>query len=250
LKCRPKTAIIRAIRKARIMREIIFDTETTGLNATGGDRLVEIGCVELINHIPSGQTYHAYINPERAVHPDALAIHGLSDDFLADKPLFEAIADELVGFLGDSPLIAHNATFDKGFINMELARGGRPEYPDSRFVDTLFLARRRHPGSPNSLDALCSRYNIDNSSRTLHGALLDAEILAEVYIELIGGRQTTFALSTASAIERARTSGGPVGLRPEPLPPRITADELVRHREFVESLGDNALWKRYLPAAE
>lgn len=229
------------------MREIIFDTETTGLDAAGGDRLVEIGCVELFNHIPTGETYHVYLNPERPVHPDALAVHGLDDEFLSDKPLFAEVAEEFVAFLRDSPLIAHNATFDKGFINMELARLGLAEYPDERFIDTLLLARRRHPGSPNSLDALCARYNIDNSSRTLHGALLDAEILAEVYIELIGGRQTTFVLSSASAAERERTKGAPAGARPEPLSPRITAAELALHEEFVESLGDRAVWNSVRP---
>jgi DNA polymerase-3 subunit epsilon len=230
------------------MREIIFDTETTGLDAAGGDRLVEIGCVELFNHIPTGETFHIYLNPQRPVHPEALAVHGLDDQFLADKPLFEEVADDFVAFLRDSPLIAHNATFDKGFINMELARSGRAEYPDGRFVDTLLLARRRHPGSPASLDALCARYNIDNSARTRHGALLDAEILAEVYIELIGGRQTAFALSTAQAIEQERTIGAPAGRRPEPLPPRISEAEIRQHREFVESLGEVALWKRFRPS--
>lgn len=230
------------------MREIIFDTETTGLDAAGGDRLVEIGCIELFNHIPTGETFHVYINPERPVHPEALAVHGLDDEFLSAKPLFADIADAFVAFLRDSPLIAHNASFDKGFINMELARLGLAEYPDDRFVDTLLLARRRHPGSPNSLDALCARYNIDNSSRTLHGALLDAEILAEVYIELIGGRQTTFALSSASAVERERTGRAPAGARPEPLPPRITPAELAKHEEFVAGLGAGALWNRVRPA--
>ncbi|HSM40666.1 MAG TPA: DNA polymerase III subunit epsilon [Afifellaceae bacterium] len=230
------------------MREIIFDTETTGLDAAGGDRLVEIGCVELFNHIPTGETFHRYINPERPVHPEALAVHGLDNEFLADKPVFAQIAEDFVSFLGDSPLIAHNATFDKGFINMEFARCGLPECPDDRFVDTLLLARRRHPGSPNSLDALCARYNIDNSSRTLHGALLDAEILAEVYIELIGGRQTTFALSTAAAAEKARGKDAPAGARPEPLPPRLTAAELEKHRDFVAGLVNGALWNRIRPA--
>ena len=231
------------------MREIVFDTETTGLDAVNGDRLIEIGCVELINHIPSGQTYHTYINPEHPVHPDALAVHGLDNDFLADKPLFAEIADSFVAFLRDSPLIAHNATFDRGFINMELARSGRAELAGNRFVDTLLIARRRHPGSPNSLDALCARYNIDNSARTKHGALLDSEILADVYIELIGGRQTAFALSMAPAVEHARLAGDPAGSRPEPLPPRLTEADRLRHREFIDSLGDNALWKRLDPAA-
>ncbi len=231
------------------MREIVFDTETTGLDAVNGDRLIEIGCVELFNHIPTGETFHVYINPQRPVHPDALAIHGLSNDFLSDKPLFEEVADSFVAFLRDSPLIAHNATFDRGFINMELARCGRAEIPDDRFLDTLLIARRRHPGSPNSLDALCARYNIDNSARTRHGALLDSEILADVYIELIGGRQTAFALSTGPVAEHGPTAGKPAGCRPEPLPPRLTESDRLRHREFVEGLGENALWKRLEPVA-
>ena len=199
------------------MREIVFDTETTGLDAAGGDRLVEIGCIELINHIPSGRTFHSYINPQHPVHPDAEAIHGLSNEFLADKPVFREIADDFVEFLQDSPLVAHNAAFDKAFINMELAQCGITELPDERFIDTLQIARRRHPGSPNSLDALCARYNIDNSSRTLHGALLDSEILADVYVELIGGRQTMFALTSAVAAKRDENAGQPA---PGPSPCR------------------------------
>ncbi len=229
------------------MREIVFDTETTGLDALGGDRLIEIGCVELVNHIPSGRTFHAYVNPQHPVHPDAMAIHGLSDAFLADKPLFNEIANEFVAFLQDSPLIAHNAAFDRGFINMELARCGIDELPDERFIDTLQIARRRHPGSPNSLDALCARYNIDNSNRTLHGALLDSEILADVYIELIGGRQTTFVLSTATAADQVQRAGQPAGSRPEPLPSRLSDSDRERHSRFVEGLGKNALWKRLIP---
>ncbi len=229
------------------MREIVFDTETTGLDSAGGDRLIEVGCVELVNHIPSGRTYHAYINPQHPVHPDALAIHGLSNEFLADKPLFEEIADEFVAFLQESPLIAHNAAFDKGFINMELVRCGIDELADERFIDTLQIARRRHPGSPNSLDALCTRYNIDNSNRTLHGALLDSEILADVYIELIGGRQTAFALSTVAAADQEQRAGQQAGARPEPLPPRLTDADRERHGRIVESLGKNALWKRVMP---
>lgn len=231
------------------MREVIFDTETTGLDVATGDRLVEIGCVELVNHIPTGQTFHVYVNPECAVHPEALAVHGLDNDFLRDKPLFSEVADDFVAFLRDSPLIAHNATFDKAFINAELAGSGRPEIPDSRFVDTLLLARRRHPGGPNSLDALCARYGIDNSARTKHGALLDSEILADVYIELIGGRQTMFALTTRTEIRQARSAGKPAGVRPQPLPPRLTEEERRLHRQFVETLGDRALWKRFQPAA-
>ena len=232
------------------MREIVFDTETTGLDAAGGDRLIEVGCVELLNHIPTGRNFHAYINPQHPVHPDALAIHGLSNEFLSDKPLFAEIVDDFVAFLQDSPLIAHNASFDKGFINMDLGRCGADELPDDRFIDTLLIARRRHPGSPNSLDALCARYNIDNSNRTLHGALLDSEILADVYIELIGGRQTTFALSTAAAVDQGQRAGQPAGARPEPLPSRLTDADRERHSGFVDSLGKNALWRRVMPAAK
>lgn len=229
------------------MREIVFDTETTGLDAAGGDRLIEIGCVELVNHIPSGRTFHTYINPQCPVHSDALAIHGLSNEFLADKPLFKEIANDFMAFLRDSPLIAHNASFDKGFINMELALSGFAELPDDRFIDTLQIARRRHPGSPNSLDALCARYNIDNSNRTLHGALLDSEILADVYIELIGGRQTTFALSSAAATDLKQSGEKPAGVRPEALPQRLTDADRERHKRFIDGLGDKALWKRVLP---
>ncbi len=227
------------------MREIAFDTETTGLNANGGDRLIEIGCVELHNHIATGRTFHCYINPERAVPADAVAIHGLKDDFLIDKPVFAAIADGFLDFVGNSPLVAHNAAFDRGFINMELRRTERPEFSDERFVDTLVLARRRHPAGPNSLDALCARYKIDNSARTRHGALLDAELLAEIYVELLGGRQADLGLSpeadtTALAVSHAATAP-----RPEPLPARLSEAEAAAHQAFVKGLGKKALWLKY-----
>ena len=182
-----------------MLREIVFDTETTGVQANSGDRLVEIGCVELLNHIPTGKNFHVYINPERTMPVEAFNIHGLSEEFLADKPLFAAIADEFCDFIGDSRLIAHNATFDIGFLNAEFTRTGHPSLSMSRVLDTLMLARRKHPGSPASLDALCSRYGIDNSRRTKHGALLDAEILAEVYMELIGGRQADLGLGSVAS---------------------------------------------------
>src|SRR5215213_4339788 len=167
------------------MREIVLDTETTGTDPAAGDRVIEIGCVELVNHVPSGRTYHVYVNPERPVSAGALAVHGLTNAFLADKPVFAAIADDLLAFVGDGRLVIHNAGFDVAFLNAEFARTGHPALPLEQVVDTLALARRKHPGASNSLDALCARYGIDNSRRTKHGALLDAEILAEVYIELI-----------------------------------------------------------------
>ncbi|MBE0703724.1 MAG: DNA polymerase III subunit epsilon, partial [Afipia sp.] len=177
------------------MREIVLDTETTGLDALRGDRLVEIGCVEMFNHMPTGQTYHVYINPERDMPQEAFAVHGLSSEFLSDKPLFAAVAEDFLTFIGDAPLIIHNASFDIGFINMELERVKRAAIPRERLVDTLLLARRKHPGVSNRLDDLCSRYAIDNSRRTKHGALLDAELLAEVYIDLIGARQSSLILA-------------------------------------------------------
>ncbi len=227
------------------MREIVFDTETTGLNAHGSDRLVEIGCVELHNHIATGQTFHAYINPGRTVPADAVVIHGLDDAFLSDKPTFEAIVDGFLEFVDDSPLVAHNATFDRGFINMELRRLERPEFPDERFVDTLVLARRRHPAGPNSLDALCARYKIDNSARTKHGALLDAEILAEVYVELLGGRQADLGLSQATDATIVAASQTTTAQRPAPLPPRLSEADMAAHQAFVKGLGKKALWLKY-----
>ncbi|MYZ46821.1 DNA polymerase III subunit epsilon [Propylenella binzhouense] len=231
------------------MREIVFDTETTGLNALGGDRLIEIGCVEILNQIPTGRTFHAYINPQRPVDPDAVRVHGLDDAFLADKPCFDKIVDAFLDFVGDSPLVAHNADFDRGFINMELGLCGRSAVPVHRFVDTLQLARRRHPNASNSLDALCARFGIDNSSRTKHGALLDAEILAEVYIELLGGRQAAFALGTIEESAAAVAAAAPIAPRARPLPPRITAADLAAHAAYVEALGPKSLWLKYRSAA-
>src|SRR5712691_7227718 len=195
------------------MREIVLDTETTGLDPYQGHRLVEIGCIELVNRIPSGQSFHYYLNPERDVPTEAFAVHGLSVEFLKDKPRFAEIADDLAAFIGDAPLVAHNAFFDLGFLNAELERAGKALVARERLVDTLLLARRKHPAGPNRLDDLCARYGIDNSRRTKHGALLDAEILAEVYVELIGARQAqlglteagTIAVTGAQAIVRVRT---------------------------------------------
>ena len=182
-----------------MLREIVLDTETTGTDHAAGDRVIEIGCVEMINHIPTGESYHVYINPERPVSAGALAVHGLSDEFLADKPLFSDIADGFIAFIADSRLVIHNAPFDVGFLNAEFARTGHAPILMENVLDTLSMARRKHPGAPNNLDALCNRYNIDNTRRTKHGALLDAEILAEVYIELIGGKQTDLGLAVTQA---------------------------------------------------
>jgi DNA polymerase III subunit epsilon len=229
------------------MREIVFDTETTGLDPLAGDRIVEIGAIELVNHIPTGRHFHAYLNPERPMSADAARIHGLDDAFLKDKPRFAEIAEELVAFLDEGNLIAHNASFDMGFINAELKRLGRPPISDERVIDTLLLARRKHPGSPASLDALLSRYQIDASRRTLHGALLDAELLAEVYIELIGGRQAALTLGEEpEAPTIAAAHHDPVvGERPEPRAFTVGPEELEAHRAAVDKLGDMAIWREY-----
>jgi len=230
------------------MREIVLDTETTGLDPYQGHRLIEIGCVELVNRIPSGHTFHRYLNPQRDVPAEAFAIHGLSTEFLTDKPLFADVAAELVAFIGDAPLVIHNAAFDIGFINAELERAGHPLIPRDRLVDTLLLARRKYPGGQNRLDDLCSRFGIDNSHRTKHGALLDAELLAEVYLELIEARQASLGLAAAAATTVAGTASGATRQRPAPLPPRITAAEQAAHRAFVETLGPNAIWRDYAAA--
>ncbi|MGE0564788.1 MAG: DNA polymerase III subunit epsilon [Pseudolabrys sp.] len=226
------------------MREIVLDTETTGLDPAQGDRLVEIGCVELVNRIPSGQGFHHYLNPERDMPAAAFAVHGLSAEFLSDKPLFAEVADTFLEFIGDAPLVIHNASFDHGFLNAELARLKRPPIARDRLVDTLMLARRKHPGGPNKLDDLCARYGIDNSRRTKHGALLDAELLAEVYLELIGARQAQLILSDASAIQ-TKVRGAAVSQRPTPLLSRLTDEERAAHDEFVATLGDQAVWRKY-----
>ncbi|ROU03164.1 DNA polymerase III subunit epsilon [Histidinibacterium lentulum] len=229
------------------MREIVLDTETTGFEPSEGDRIVEIGAVELNGHVPTGRTYHQYINPQRAMPADAFAVHGLSEEFLADKPTFREIGRAFLDFVGDAKLVIHNAAFDMKFLNAELGWAGLPGLSEDRAIDTLAIARRRFPGSPASLDALCRRFAIDNSARTLHGALLDSEILAEVYLELIGGRQPDFALTAAQG--GGRTSEADAtwrpGPRPEPLPPRITAEEAAAHAAFVEGMGEGALWKRF-----
>ena len=230
------------------MREIVFDTETTGLDPLQGHRLVEIGCIELLNRIPTGNTFHRYLNPERDMPQEAFAVHGLSAEFLKEHPLFTAVADEFLDFIGDAPLVAHNGYFDLGFINAELGRVPRPVIGRERIVDTLILARRKHPGGQNKLDDLCARYKIDNSRRTKHGALLDAELLAEVYIELTGARQALLGLShvTTTAISVGRKAA--LQPRPQPLQPRVTDGEREAHRAFVATLGENAIWQKYLPA--
>ena len=231
------------------MREIVLDTETTGLDPLRGDRLVEVGCVELINHMPTGQTFHRYINPEREMAAEAFAVHGLSTEFLADKPFFHEVVEELLAFIGDAPLVIHNASFDVSFINAELDRLKRPPIPRERLVDTLLLARRKHPGVSNRLDDLCSRYAIDNSRRTKHGALLDAELLAEVYVDLIGARQSQLILAAETTEIRVSASGETLRRqRMVALLPRVTDAEREAHRAFVATLGDKPIWMEYLPA--
>jgi DNA polymerase-3 subunit epsilon len=229
-----------------MLREIVFDTETTGLDAANGDRLIEIGCIEIVNRIPTGREFHRYLNPERQVHPDAVAIHGLTDEFLGDKPRFAEVVDEFLAFIDDAPLVAHNATFDLGFINAELQRVSRPALSAGRIVDTLALARRRHPAGPNTLDALCKRYGIDLSQRTKHGALLDSLLLAGVYVELLGERQATLVFGGNGAAGVARTQASIAVSRPAPLPPLLTAEEESAHRELVNTLGPQAVWLQYL----
>jgi DNA polymerase-3 subunit epsilon len=228
------------------MREIVLDTETTGLDPYQGDRLVEIGCIELFNRIPTGQTFHCYINPERDVPPGAFEVHGLSTEFLKDKPLFRDVADEFMSFIGDAPLVIHNAAFDIGFINAELDRAAKPLLARERLIDTLLLARRKHPAGPNRLDDLCARYGIDNSRRTKHGALLDAEILGEVYIELIGARQAQLGLQTVGSNAVGAVIRAAMQVRPAPLPPHITDADRATHRAFVQTLGSAAIWRDYL----
>jgi DNA polymerase-3 subunit epsilon len=225
------------------MREIVMDTETTGFEPESGDRIVEIGCVELMNHVPTGRTYHQYINPERSMPKDAFEVHGLGDDFLRDKPVFAEIADDFLAFIQDSKLVIHNASFDMKFLNAELGWLKKPRLPWEQALDTLAIARKKFPGSPASLDALCRRFGINNSNRTLHGALLDSEILAEVYLELIGGKQPDFALAPSRDDKSGQHADDwrPTR-RATPLPSKITDSEKAAHAAFVEKLGDGALW--------
>jgi DNA polymerase-3 subunit epsilon len=227
-----------------MLREIVLDTETTGLDPLKGDRVVEIGCVELVNRFPTGRHFHQRINPERDMPAEAFAVHGLSSEFLRTMPKFIEIADAFLDFIGDAPLIIHNASFDHGFLCAELKRLGKPAIARERLIDTLLLARRKHPGGSNRLDDLCVRYKIDNSKRTKHGALLDAELLAEVYLELIGARQATLVLVDA-ARGPADVGDQDIRERPTPLPERITAAEEAAHAAFVATLGEQSLWKKY-----
>jgi DNA polymerase III subunit epsilon len=227
------------------MREIVLDTETTGFEPSEGHRIVEIGAVELHNHMPTGRTFHKYLNPQRPMPAAAFEVHGLGDDFLRDKPLFVAVAAEFLAFIGDAQLVIHNASFDMKFLNAELNAAGLPLLPFSRATDTLAIARQKFPGSPASLDALCRRFGVDNSTREKHGALLDSEILAEVYLQMIGGRQPDFGLS---ATDRSTSTGADMaekwrpGKRPVPLKERLTAAETAAHQAFVASMGDASVW--------
>ena len=240
------------------MREIVLDTETTGFDPESGDRIVEIGALELYNHLPTGKTFHVYINPERSMPQEAFGVHGIGPDLLEppqpaqpgqvtlkDKPVFSAFGQKFLDFVGDAKMVIHNAAFDMKFLNAELRWLGLRQLPWEQAIDTLAIARQRFPGSPASLDALCRRFNIDNSSRTLHGALLDSEILAEVYLELVGGRQPDFGLATVS---NTGSSGGGddwrPSARPSPLPSRLTAEEQAAHDAFVDKMGDDALWRQ------
>jgi DNA polymerase-3 subunit epsilon len=228
-----------------MIREVILDTETTGLDPAAGDRVVEIGALELANHLPTGRTFHVYINPEREMRKEAEAVHGLSTAFLSGKPVFSAIVADFLEFIADATLIIHNASFDISFLNAELGFLGLPAIPQERVIDTLHLARQKHPGAANSLDALCRRYGVDNSKRTKHGALLDSELLAEVYLELIGGRQTALVLEAS----RVRPAAGVVSRqnaaqRQRALPSRLTDEEKAAHECFVAALGEHALWRQ------
>ena len=234
------------------MREVVLDTETTGFDAVSGDRLVEIGCIELMNHVPTGKTFWKYINPERDMPTAAFQVHGLSAEFLSDKPKFAEVADALLEFVGDSPLIIHNAEFDMKFINVELERAGKVTIPFQRAIDTVAMARKKFPGAPASLDALCKRFNIDNSNRTLHGALLDAQLLAEVYLELLGGRQAGLGFAVETQVEvavgnldftdgrRGAANGIALPVRP-PRPHLASPEELAAHQSFIAKLKD-AIW--------
>lgn len=237
------------------MREIVFDTETTGLDPAQGDRIVEIGCLELINRLPSGETFHCFINPERDMPKEAEAVHGHSSAFLADKPVFADIADAFLRFVGDAPLIAHNAAFDMKFINAELRACGRADLAAHPVIDTLALARKKFPGAPASLDALCRRFGVDNSNRDLHGALIDSELLAGVYLELSGGRQPGLVFeakqsATAQKVDTPQNATSravprrPQKRRDSDLPVRLSDDERAAHHAFLQNLPQRALWLR------
>ncbi|MEM9740303.1 MAG: DNA polymerase III subunit epsilon [Pseudomonadota bacterium] len=227
-------------------REIAFDTETTGLDPNNGDRVIEVGAVELVNHVPTGKTFRMLINPGRDVSEATVRITGLTDDILADKPTFEdpTVVDALIDFIGDAQIVAHNANFDKGFLNMELERCGKATYPEARWTDTLTMAKKRFPGAPASLDALCRRFDISLDGRTLHGALLDAQLLADVYLELLGGRARAFEFAAKDSASSDGTRE-PARQRPKPLSSQVSEDEKALHDAFIAAMGENALWRRY-----
>jgi len=227
------------------MREIVMDTETTGLDPFTGHRIVEIGAVELLNHIPTGTVYHQYINPQRDMPEEALNVHGLSEEFLGSKPVFKDIAQDFLKFIDDGILIIHNAPFDMKFLNAEFSWIDIEQLSMDRVIDTLALARKRYPMGPNSLDALCRRYSIDNSKRDKHGALLDSELLADVYMELIGGRQTMLGLTSDSQEVEKKVEVGQIkaSTRPAPLPGRLSQAEIDAHDEMIAGLGEKALWR-------
>jgi DNA polymerase-3 subunit epsilon len=228
------------------MREIVFDTETTGFDSQGADRITELGCIELIDWLPTGKQFHAYLDPERDVPPRVVEITGLTAEFLRGKPKFADVAEDFLAFIGDAPLIAHNAQFDRGFINAELGRMGRDPLPEDRFIDTLAMANAAFPGSPASLDALCKRFGISLSSRDKHGAIIDSELLAGVYLELRGGRERSLSLEP-TGIESSAAIASAQSLRrqrPTPLSPRLTETEAAAHAAFIESLGDGAIWNK------
>lgn len=228
-----------------VVREIAFDTETTGLDWSGADRVIELGAVELINHVPSGRTFQTYINPDQPVSAKTTEITGIKDEDLVDKPRFSdpRVVDAFLDFVGDANLVAHNATFDRNFLNMELSKCGRDPILEIRWVDTLMIARKKHPGSPASLDALCKRYDINSDARTFHGALLDSQLLAEVYLELLGGRARAFDFETAALVARSYQSTA--RQRPLPLPASASGEELAAHAAFVDQLGNDAIWRLY-----
>lgn len=234
------------------MREIVLDTETTGLQAKGGDRLVEIGCVEMVNRILTGAVYHVYINPERDMPVEAFNVHGLSSEFLSDKPVFATVADAFLDFVGEDTLVIHNAAFDVGFLNAELERLGKPLISYDRVVDTVALARRKHPNATNTLDALMNRYGINASRRVKHGALLDAELLAEVYVELLGGRQASLVglEDEKNDAPRLVVEAKAARPRPTPLPSRISSAEAEAHAAFIAAMGEKAIWLKYAPAGD
>lgn len=239
------------------MREIVFDTETTGRDPATGDRLVELACLEILDLAPTGRTFHRYCNPERDMPVEAFRVHGLSAAFLSDKPLFSnpTVVDSFLEFVGDAPLVAHNAEFDRRFLNAELARCGRAALPSERFVDTLVLARKRFPGQANSLDALCKRFNVSLSSRSLHGALIDVRLLAEVYLELQGGRERRLEFQDAEEVRvqtQAQVQRPKARPRPSPLPLFSTPEEQAAHAAFIAKLGGAVLWRELdlLPRSE